>query len=97
MGVSEQRRRDHQLSGITKGLFDALLVTPTILALKPTTVRRIRQDMMANEFDLAFSNLTAAIVSNRLALNDDVWSILEHLGHGLRAKPEHWHGLEREE
>jgi hypothetical protein len=90
----ERERRDRILQrGITKGLFEAILLSPAIRSLSPGGMEQVEQLVKAHEWGLAFDQLTAIIMKHDYELSEDLWAIVEHLGEEMRIEPKGWHGL----
>ncbi len=75
------------------GLFDALLLTPSMPNADAEGIELLRTLVNVHEFILAFSQLTAIVVREGRPISEDAWAILNHIAERVRAEPRDWNGL----
>ncbi len=77
----------------TMGLFEALLVTPSVTRDSEDHLEKVKKLVAVHEFELAFSQLTAVLSKFPREMSGDAWAILKYIGERVRAGTEDWHGL----
>lgn len=75
------------------GLFDALLLTPSMPNADAEGMQHLRELVNLHEFTLAFNLLTAIVAKEGRPISADAWAILSHIAERVRPEPGDWNGL----